>query len=246
MLAIPATLRTKVLQACHNVLTSGYLGYTWTLVRAQQRCSWPRLTTAVKQHIRTCLDGQRRKSPPTKPAGLLQPVQVSSTSLDEIGMYSLGLLPTSAAGNLCVIVAMDYLIRHAETKAIQQSTAAKVAKFFIESVVLRSGSPSVIVRDHATAFKAALVEHVLMLSETSHRKNSAYHPQMNGLTERLNKTIEDILSMYVDVRPKNCDDSLPYITIVYNTTRQEVTRMTLVNLVHGHDVGRILHAYVTT
>lgn len=38
-----------------------------------------------------------------------------------------------------------------------------------------------------------------MLSGTTPRKTTAYHPQTNGLAERLNKTLEDMLSMYVDI-----------------------------------------------
>uniref|UniRef100_A0A6G5A9I5 RNA-directed DNA polymerase n=1 Tax=Rhipicephalus microplus TaxID=6941 RepID=A0A6G5A9I5_RHIMP len=202
LLVIPAALRSEVLEACHNEVTSGHLGYTRTLARVRQRYFWPRLTVAVKHHVRTCLDCQRRKSPPTKPAGLLQPVQAPRTPFDQIGMDILGPLPTSTAGNRWVIVATDYLTRYAETKAIQRGTAAEVAQFFIENVVLRHGAPSIVITDRGTAFTAALLEQVLMLSGATHRKTTADHPQTNGLTERLNKTIEDVLSMYVDVEHK--------------------------------------------
>lgn len=157
-------------------------------------------------------------------------------------MDILGPLPTSTAGNRWVIVATDYLTRYAETKAIQKSTAVEVARFFIENIVLRHGAPTIMITDRGTAFTAAILDHVLMLSGTTHRKTTAYHPQTNGLTERLNKTIEDMLSMYVDVQHKNWDEILPYITFAYNTAKQETTRMTPFSLVHGREVRTMLDA----
>ncbi|KAM7296833.1 retrovirus-related Pol polyprotein from transposon 297 [Ixodes scapularis] len=64
----------------------------------------------------------------------------------------------------------------------------------------------------------------------------------NGLTERLNKTITDMVSMYVDVEHKTWDEVLLYVTFAYNTAVQETTGMTLFQLVHGRPVTMMLDA----
>lgn len=158
LLVVPKTLRNEILQACHDEATSGHLGYTRTLARIKEKYYWPRLAAHVKRYVRTCLDCQRRKVPPTKPAGLLHPVPVPKTPFAQIGMDLLGPFPISAAGNKWIIVATDYLTRYAETKALPSSTAAEAAQFFIENVVLRHGAPAVIVTDRGTAFTAELCE----------------------------------------------------------------------------------------
>ncbi|UYV63068.1 K02A2.6-like, partial [Cordylochernes scorpioides] len=66
--------------------------------------------------------------------------------------------------------------------------------------------------------------------------HTAYHAQTNGLTERLNKTLTDMISMYVDVDQKNWDSILPYVTFAYNTARQETTGYSPFFLVHGREV----------
>ncbi|GFV20248.1 transposon Ty3-I Gag-Pol polyprotein [Trichonephila clavipes] len=43
------------------------------------------------------------------------------------------------------------------------------------------------------------------------------------MTERFNKTLADMLSMYVDVEQKNWDEILPFVTFAYNTAKQETT-----------------------
>ncbi|KAM7313032.1 DDE-type integrase/transposase/recombinase [Ixodes scapularis] len=89
---------------------------------------------------------------------------------------------------------------------------------------------------------AYLTQEVFRLSHTNHRRTTAYHPQTNGLTERLNKTIADMIFMYVDVRHKAWDEVLPYVTFAYNTVVQETTGVTPFHLVHGRAVTTILDA----
>ncbi|GFS97021.1 transposon Ty3-I Gag-Pol polyprotein [Trichonephila clavipes] len=72
-------------------------------------------------------------------------------------------------------------------------------------------------------FRSRLVSSLVDLCNIDHRFTTAYHPQTNGLTERFNKTLADMLSMYVDVEQKNWDEILPFVTFAYNTAEQETT-----------------------
>ncbi|UYV72258.1 hypothetical protein LAZ67_9002369 [Cordylochernes scorpioides] len=68
----------------------------------------------------------------------------------------------------------------------------------------------------------------------SFRPRRQYLPQNDQ--ERLNKTLTDMISMYVDVDQKNWDNILPYVTFAYNTARQETTGYSPFFLVHGREV----------
>ncbi|KAM7311133.1 DDE-type integrase/transposase/recombinase [Ixodes scapularis] len=149
---------------------------------------WPKLPKTVHLYTRSCHECQRRKKPPTRPAGLLQPISPPTAPFQQIGMDLLGPFPPSTSGNRWIIVATDYLTRYAETKALPSGTAVEVAKFFIESIVLRHGAPEVLITDRGSSFMAQLTQEIFRLSHTSHRRTTAYHPQTNGLTERLNKS----------------------------------------------------------
>uniref|UniRef100_UPI00292D4351 DDE-type integrase/transposase/recombinase n=1 Tax=Bradyrhizobium sp. 33ap4 TaxID=3061630 RepID=UPI00292D4351 len=174
--------------------------------------------------------------------GFLQPITQPSTPFEQMGMDLLGPFSRSSSGNRWIIVATDYLTRYAETKALPQGTAAEVAKFFIESIVLRHGAPKTIITDRGTAFTSRLTQEILRLSHTVHRRTTAYHPQTNGLTERLNKTLADMISMYIDVEHRTWDEILPYVTFAYNTAVQETTGFTPFRLVHGRDASTMLDA----
>ena len=242
LLVVPSALRPEVLQALHDDPTAGHLGFSRTLARIQEKYYWPRLSADVAHYVRTCRDCQRRKTPPTRPAGLLQPIEPPRRPFQQIGMDLLGPFPTSTSGNKWIVVATDYLTRYAETKALPKGSAAEVARFFVENILLRHGAPEVLITDRGTAFTAELTQAILRYSHTSHRRTTAYHPQTNGLTERLNKTIADMLAMYVDVEHKTWDAILPYVTFAYNTAVQETTHMAPFNLVYGRKPATTLDA----
>lgn len=242
LLVAPEDLRGEIIEACHDDPSSGHLGYSRTLARIRERYYWPRLTKSIRRYTKTCLQCQRRKTPPLRQAGFLQPIPPPMAPFQQIGMDLLGPFPKSASGNRWIIVATDYLTRYAETKALPSGTATEVAKFFVESIVLRHGAPEVIITDRGSSFTAQLTQEILRLSCTSHRKTTAYHPQTNGLTERLNKTIADMIAMYVDVEHRTWDQILPYVTFAYNTAVQETTGMSPFQLVHGRKVTTMLDA----
>lgn len=115
-----------------------------------------------------------------------------------------------------------------------------MSHFVLESIVLRHGAPSIVITNRRTAFTAQLMQIFMTLSSTSRRKTTAYHPQTNGLTERINKTIADMLCLYVDVEHKTWYTILPYVMFGYNTVQQETTRMTPLRLLYGRDVSTML------
>lgn len=242
LLVVPVKLRQEILEASHDEPTAGHLGFTRTLRRIQEKYYWPGLNADVARYVKTCRDCQRRKTPPTRPAGLLQPIEPPWKPFQQIGMDLLGPFPTSTCGNRWIVVATDYLTRYAETAALASGNAIEVARFFIKNIVLRHGAPEVLITDRGTAFTAELTQQILHLSHTSHRRTTAYHPQTNGLTERLNKTLADMLAMYVDVGHKTWDEVLPYVTFAYNTAPQETTQMTPFELVFGRQVATMLDA----
>ncbi|KAM7301553.1 DDE-type integrase/transposase/recombinase [Ixodes scapularis] len=129
--------------------------------------------------------------------------------------------PSTSGRAQAIIVATNYLARYAETKALRSGTPVEVAKFFVESILLRHGAPEVLITDRGSSFLAQLMQEILRLSPTSHRRTTAYHPQTNELTEWLNKTIADIIS-------------------VYNTAAQETTGLTPFELVRGRKVTTML------
>ncbi|UYV79687.1 hypothetical protein LAZ67_18000272, partial [Cordylochernes scorpioides] len=236
LLVVPKQMRHEILKDVHDTPMAGHLGFAKTYDRVRKRFYWPGLYRTVSQYIAHCKECQRRKGVPQKPPGLLVPIPPTTSPFQKIGIDYLGRFPISHTGNRWIIVATDYLTRFAITKAAATAEATELATFLIEDVILKHGAPREIITDRGRNFMSQTIREINNLNGTIHRFTTAYHPQTNGLTERLNKTLTDMISMYVDVDQKNWDNILPYVTFAYNTARQETTGYSPFFLVHGREV----------
>lgn len=86
-----------------------------------------------------------------------QPVEPPRRPFQQIDVDLLGPFTTSNSGNKWIVVANDYLARYTETMALPKGSAAEVANFVAENIVLRHGAPDVLITDRVvTAFTADL------------------------------------------------------------------------------------------
>lgn len=236
LLVIPKHLRGDILKSLHDAPTAGHLGFAKTYDKIRRKYYWPGLYGSIRRYVAHCRDCQRRKSPNQLPPGLLQPIEPPDVPFAKIGIDLLGRFPVTRNGNKWIIVCTDYLTRFAVTKSLPTAEASEVAKFIVEEVVLKHGAPNEMISDRGRNFLSNLVKDINQLCQTSHLLTTAYHPQTNGLTERFNKTLADMLSMYVDVEQKNWDTILPFVTFAYNSAKQETTGFSPFFLVHGRDI----------
>ncbi|GFU21959.1 transposon Tf2-8 polyprotein [Trichonephila clavipes] len=199
---IPKHLRADILRHFHDAPTAGHLGFAKTYDRIRKRFYWPGMYRNVVRYVMHCRECQRRKSVPQRPPGRLVPIPPAIAPFHRIGIDLLGRFPKSAHGNKWIIVCTDYSTRYAITKALPTAEVDEIAKFLLEEIVLRHGAPRVIITDRGAVFRSRLVSSLVDLCNIDHRFTTAYHPQTNGLTERFNKTLADMLSMYVDVEQR--------------------------------------------
>ena len=95
--------------------------------------------------------------------------------------------------------------------------------------------------------------HLSRLCGVEQRFTSGYHPQTNGLTERMNRTINNMLAKYVDVNQLNWDEMLPSLvwsylpSLVwsYNTSKHSATGYSPFELNHGYTATLPMDAKLT-
>ncbi|KAI9555943.1 hypothetical protein GHT06_018484 [Daphnia sinensis] len=82
--------------------------------------------------------------------------------------------------------------------------------------------------------------YILVLSDYASRfirriRTTAYHPQTDGLVERFNRTLCDMLACYVADEPEKWDKYLPFVTFAYNTAKQASIKETPFYLFFGRE-----------
>lgn len=235
LLVVPVHLRIDVLHQLHDEPTAGHLGVARTYDRVRRRFFWPGLYRSVRRYVRSCDLCQRRKPPSVPPAGQLQPLEVPLEPFYRVGLDLLGPFPLSTSGNRWIAVATDYTTRYAITRALPTACATDVADFLLHDVILHHGAPRQLLTDRGRSFLSRVIDDLLRSSSVKHKMTTAYHPQTNGLTERLNRTLTDMLSMYVARDHRDWDAPLPYVTFAYNSSRHDTAGYSPFYLLFGRE-----------
>ncbi|GJR22356.1 reverse transcriptase domain-containing protein [Tanacetum coccineum] len=133
--------------------------------------------------------------------------------------YFMGPFPSSQ-GNKYILVAIDYLSKWVEAKALPTNDARVVCKF-LKSLFARFGAPRAIISDRGTHFCNDQFAMVMLKYGVTHRLSTAYHPQTSGQVEVSNRGLKRILERTVGEDhaswSKKLDDALWAFRIAYKT-----------------------------
>jgi hypothetical protein len=112
-------------------------------------------------------------------------------------------------------------------------SAPQLAQLFIDKVFVRFGMPTSIVSDRDPRFTSNFWRAFVKLLGTELAMSTAYHPQSDGQTERMNRTMEDMLRGFVGPRQGDWCRYLSMVEFAYNNSIQASTVQTPFFLNHG-------------
>ena len=113
----------------------------------------------------------------------MTPIPVSGP-FDRVGVDVIQ-FPLTARGNRYAIVFVDYLTKWPEVFPAPDQTAVTIAKLLVEQIVSQHGVPVELLSDRGKPFLSGLMEEVEGLLGIHRVNMTAYHPQTDGLVERL-------------------------------------------------------------
>ncbi|GJX92780.1 reverse transcriptase domain-containing protein [Tanacetum coccineum] len=113
----------------------------------------------------------------------------------------------SSRGNKYILVAVDYLSKWVEAKALPTNDARVVCKF-LKSLFARFGAPRAIISDRGTHFCNDQFAKVMLKYEVTHRLSTVYHPQISGQVEVSNCGLKRILERTVGENRASWSDKL--------------------------------------
>ena len=232
----PESKRKEILENYHDHMLAGHLGIAKTLSKVKRQFTWPTLAKDVKQYVTSCIKCARRKAIGTSKAPL-HPLTPSNRVWERIAMDVVGPLPESREGNKYILVLSDYTSRYAMTIAMEDQKAHTIAFHLADKIITKYGAPEKVLTDKGTNFLSKLVEELCVLFKIKQLRTTSYHPQTDGLVERFNRTLCDMLSCYVCDEPDNWDTYLPFVTFAYNTSEQSTIKNNPFYLFYGRQAN---------
>ena len=202
-------LRQCLLFRLHNGPLAGHPGSTRMTEVVRRHFWWPRLARDVEDYVRTCSDCQRNKAQSGKTPGLLQPLPVPNAPWDSVSLDFIVALPKSEGGYDAILVMVDRLTKMVHLAPTTTTcTAERTARLFFDNVVRLHGVPKNVVSDRGPQFGGKFWGALGTLLNMRVNLSTAYHPQTDGQTERVNRTLGDMLRNFVTRSPAAWDTYL--------------------------------------
>ena len=233
-LVLPIQCRDSVLRLAHTIPLAGHLGRTKTADRILQRFYWPTVFRDVANYCKSCPECQKSSPRRTQRAPLV-PLPIMDEPFSRIAMDIVGPLPRSRSGKKYILVICDYATRYPEAIALRSIDAECIAEELMHFFA-RVGLPREILTDQGSNFTSHLLTELYRLLHVKPIKTTPYHPQTDGLVERLNQTLKAMLRRVATEEGKDWDKLIPYLLFAYREVPQASTGFSPFELLYGRQV----------
>ncbi|GJZ81718.1 reverse transcriptase domain-containing protein [Tanacetum coccineum] len=220
-----------ILTACHSGPTGGHYGANYTAKKVfDSGFYWPTIYKDAHELVKNCDSCQRQGKISQRDEMPQNSIQVCEI-FDVWGIDFMGPFPSSR-GNKYILVAVDYLSKWVEAKALPTNDARVVVKF-LKSLFARFGTPRAIISDRGTHFCNDQFAKVMSKYGVTHRLATAYHPQTSGQVEVSNRGLKRILERTVGENRASWSDRLDDALWAFCTAYKTPIGCTPYKLVYG-------------
>ena len=119
--------------------------------------------------------------------------------------------------------------------------AEAIAKLFKERVFLYTEIPTRLILDRDTRFTSSWFKELCRVLRVTQNLSTAYHPQMDGQSERTNQTMEELLRIFCNHQANDWVEWLPVVQYIMNSRPSSTTKKVPYELWMGH-VSRVHQA----
>ena len=228
---IPSSLREVIMKDCH-IGAGCHLGPEKLYHTLQLSCYWPGMSDDVINFCTSCVTCQQFKpyGPKKAPLGTMpigRPWEFVATDILKV--------PVSVKGCQYILVFQDYFTKFLYAVPILDQTAETNTKEF-KTLCSIFGSPDILHSDQGGCYESNLFSETLSVLGVKKSHTSAYNPKCNGMVERSNRSILQLLRCLC-TEISDWEDKLPFAVMAFNSHVHASTGATPSRLMFARDLS---------
>jgi hypothetical protein len=223
---VPAVLRRAVFEAIHG---AAHPGVRATCRLMASKFVWPGMAKQVREWARQCVACQRAKAR-QHVHNTPEKMEMPSRRFSHLHVDIVGPLPPSD-GHTHLLTIVDRSTRWPEAIPLRSTTAAACASALFHGWIARFGIPDTITSDRGPQFASQLWSQVCQLLNIKHNMTTAYHPESNGMVERMHRRLKDALRARANTDSWLAD--LPWVLLGIRSTPREDSGSSAAEAVFG-------------
>ena len=223
-------MKSFFLNQCHDI-PSGHHGFQKTLSRLQSQVYWVGMASDAQAYCESCdkCHSSKDSLPPRIP---LTNMPIGGPW--EMVAMDILKLPISSKGNQYLLVVQDYFTKWLEAVPLRDQTADTVVTALIK-IFSVYGIPKYLHSDQGSNFESTLLRETCKAFGIQKTRTTAYHPQGDGLVERTNRSIIQMLRSYTTSSKGDWDKWLSLLLYAYRTSQHSSTKFSPFSLMFGRD-----------
>ena len=183
-------LHLDIVKLHHYTLVAGHPGREKTLELVQRSYTWPGMSMFIKEYTNKCERCAQMKPCNLAPPGKLHPLELPDIPWTEVTVDFTTDLPLSNGLNSILIV-VDCFLKEVEFISCNKTTMAlDTARLYLHNVWKNHGLPSSIVLEWGPQFASQVMKDLCKWLGIQPKLSTAFHSQMNGQTERMNRDLQ--------------------------------------------------------
>ncbi len=189
VIVVPKEFRQRIMEMAHE--RCGHLSGGKVAKLVARYFLWPGMVREIEEYCRGCSVCQAKsKARPSKVPAVERPVLTEL--FESVAVDLVGPLPKGKGGCRFLLTYVCMATRWPEAIPLRSITARSVAEG-LWSIFSRTAIPEQLLSDQGSQFCGRVVKHLCRLLGIEKLRTSPYHPQTNGMVERMHGTLKGVL-----------------------------------------------------